>query len=90
MEGQVPLSRNSDRVDGGLVSVGEVGVHFHDTAVQHPDVRGGDSVCVVERGRSPSQVLTWTLRLCSDSLYPCEDSGCARVYRIEKRGLGAL
>jgi hypothetical protein len=57
MEGQVPVGWSSGRVDAGVVSSGVVRLHFRDTSVQHPDVRGGDSVCVVECGRPPSQVL---------------------------------
>ena len=70
MEGQVPVRWNSDWVDGDLVSSREVGVHICDTAVQHPDVRGGDSIRVVECGFATEQVCcsrrvrsrkTWTI-----------------------------
>lgn len=54
MEGQVLISWYSDWVHGRLVSFGEVRLHIHDIVVQHPDVRGGDSVRVVQCGRSPS------------------------------------
>ena len=61
VEGQVPLGWNSGHIDAGLVSFGEVWLLFYDTAVQHLDARGGDSVRVVECGLSPPQVLVLDL-----------------------------
>ena len=61
MEGQVPIGWNSGWFDACLVPSGEVGLHIHDTVVQHPHVCGGDSVRVVECGRSPTQVFALEL-----------------------------